>query len=82
MTVLTIFTLRQKVYRFRYTHFDVSNIYKSLKCWSAITLNLNKKNQISEWSNGTTSPTSTEFSVLSYDYFLLKKDILGLAMRI
>ena len=26
------------------THFDISKIYKSLKSWSAITLNLNKQN--------------------------------------
>ena len=43
MTVLVIFILRQKAYRFRYRHFDVSKIDKSLKSWSAITLNLNKK---------------------------------------
>ena len=32
-----------------YTHFDISKIYKSLKSWSAITLNLNKQeNKMSE----------------------------------
>ena len=36
--------LKQKLYICIYTHFDVSKIYKSLKSWSAIILNLNKIN--------------------------------------
>ena len=42
--VLTIFNLRQKVCICIYTPFDIRRIYKSLKSWSAITLNLNKQN--------------------------------------
>ena len=40
----TIFNLSQKVYICIYTQFGISKIYKSLKSWSAITLNLNKQN--------------------------------------
>ena len=32
------------MYIYIYANFDISKIYKSLKSWSAITLNLNKQN--------------------------------------
>ena len=82
MTVLVIFVLMQKVYRFRYTHFDVIKIYKSLKSWSAITLNLNKKTRSVNGVMGQRALPLLNFKYWSYDHFLLKKNILGLAMRI
>ena len=80
----TIFNLRQKVYRCIYTHFDVSKSYKSLKTWSAISLNLNKK---TKWVNGVMGQwvlPLLNFQCWSYVIitFLLKIDILGLAMLI
>ena len=72
MTLLAIFNLRQKVYRCIYTHFDVSKIYKSLKSWSAITLNLNKK---TKWVNGVMGQRVLpllNFQYWSYDYFFTK----------
>ena len=72
MTLLAIFNLRQKVYRCIYTHFDVSKIYKSLKSWSAITLNLNKK---TKWVNGVMGQRVLpllSFQYWSYDYFFSK----------
>ena len=73
MTLLAIFNLRQKVYRCIYTHFDVSKIYKSLKSWSAITLNLNKKTKW--WVNGAMGQRVLplpNFQHWSYDYFFTK----------
>ena len=72
MTLVVIFNLRQKVYRFIYTHFDVNKIYKSLKSWSVITLNLNKKNK---WVNGVMEQrvlSLLNFQYRSYDYFFTK----------
>ena len=72
MTLLAIFNLRQKVYRCIYTHFDVSKIYKSLKSWSAITLNLNEK---TKWVNGVIGQRVLPlliFQYWSYDYFFTK----------
>ena len=81
MTLLAIFNLRQKeVYRCIYTHFDVSKIYKSLKSWSAITLNLNKK---AKWVNGVMAQRVLplmNFSIGPMIPFLLKIDILGLVV--
>ena len=77
---LAIFNLRQKVHRCIYTHFDVSKIYKSLKSWSAISLNLNKKlNEWMEWWNKE-SYLYWIFSIGPMITFLLKIDILGLAI--
>ena len=72
MTLLAIFNLRQKVYRCIYTHFDVSKIYKSLKSWSAISLNLNKK---TKWVNGVMEQRVLPllcFQYWSYDYVFTK----------
>ena len=72
MTLFAIFHLRQKVHKCIHTHFDVSKIYKSLKSWSAITLNLNKK---TKWVNGVMGQRVLpllNFQYWSYDYFFTK----------
>ena len=82
MTLLGIFNLRQKVCRCIYTHFDISKIYRSLKSYSAITLNLNKKTKwvMVWWDNK--SYLHWLFSVGPMIFFLLKINIIGLAMLI
>ena len=77
---MAFFNLRDKVYRCIYTHFDINKIYKSKKAGQLLLwIWINK----TKWmSDVTKSPTSTEFSVLVLITFLLKIDILGLAMLI
>ena len=49
MTLLVILIKAKSIQMYTYAYFDVSEICKSLKSWSAITLNLNKK---TKWVNG------------------------------
>ena len=61
-----------KVCRCIYTHFDVRKIYKSLKSWSAFSLNLNKKTR---WVIGVMRHRVLpllNFQHWSYDYFCTK----------
>ena len=77
---MAFFNLRQKVYICIYTYFDINEIYKSKKADHLLLwIWINK----TKWmSDVTKSSNSTEFSVLVMSAFLLKIDILRLAMLI
>ena len=72
MTLLAILNLRRKVHRCMYTLFDISKIYKSLKSWSAINLNLNKKAKLVNGVMGQRVLPLLTFHYWSYDYFSTK----------
>ena len=83
--IIGSFNLRQKVFICICTHSDINKIYKNeLLLYTTIQrllwILINKTEWVNEWL--TKSPNSTEFSVLVLINFLVKKDILGLAMLI
>ena len=72
MTLLVILIKAKSIQMYTYGYFDVSEIDKSLKSWSAITLNLNKK---TKWVNGVMEQRVLPllcFQYWSYDYVFTK----------
>ena len=82
---MAFFNLTPKVYICIYTYFDINKIYKGKKA-GQLLLNLNNKISINQtkWVNEGCDRESYLYWIFCVgpNYFLLEKDILGLAMLI